>query len=364
MLAAERTIREKMHKIKRKHAIICVAVLIAIAAAGGARYHSQSPYLHLNYNRYINITSQEVPQAEKASVTAEEIKNRIAEEVSAASKDKTRQGIVEEGDTVLITYLGTIDGRPFEGSRQSGRKLTIGSDTIPDFEKAIKGEKTGSTVKTSIDFPADHDYQRLAGRTADYEIYIEAILDNKDAEYTDSFARSQGYNTKQEYEADIKADLLHEKQTEKNQAARDLFWENMLSGIEVKDYPNDLVKEEAHNSLDLYKGYAASHKMSWNGFVEGYLKTNEDELNKMLTRQARETVKEKMAAYKLAKQNRIKVTSREYEKWLEDYLKDSGQTKELIEKDYNMSFGDYETKADLRSQALIEKLQTKLTKGI
>ncbi len=335
---------------KDKRAIIAFALLLlaAVCIVWAIADASRSPYRHLDYDRYITVCLQDRPQIERAEVTEEEVKAEMRRRLNSSASEETVKGEVKDGDTVIVSWYGTINGEPFDGSNASERKLTVGSGAIPAFEDAVRGERTGEMVKARIDYPADHSDGQLAGRTADYEICIEGIQRLKKRNYTEK------------YEQSVRKELLTKKQGKMERLAVDSCWARLLSGAEMKEYPEELVKEEAHNGLDLHKAFAKAHGMSWKAYLEDYLNTDEESFNRMLTNQARQTVKEKVLTYKLAEENGIRLTGREYREWMKDRLTEAGRTEESIARDYGIPFSEYEKKTDLRTKALTDKLKGKL----
>lgn len=346
--------------MKRRIILAAALLLAAVCAVWIVTHQMQSPYAHLHYDKYISVSKQDKPQIEKATVTDKEVREEIDRQLAEDATDSLSQGKVKDGDTVIISYSGKINGKPFDGSDASERSITIGSEVIPEFEKAIKGEKTGRKVTAKVEYPSDYGNAQIAGQTADYEIFIEGIQEEASAKYTDSFVKKKGFADKKEYEQSVRKELLTEKQRGKEKNAEELYWARMLSCAKMLDYPTDLVKEEAHNALDMHKAYASAHGMSWNTFLSEYLKTDEKSLNRMLTKQARQTVKEKILTYKLAKEKNIRLSNREYQQWKEELFKETNKTEESVAADYGIPFSEYEKKTDLRAKALQDKVKKEI----
>ena len=85
---------------------------------------------------------------------------------------------VEDGDTVNIDYVGTIDGVEFGGGNTQGQgaDLTIGSGTyIDDFEEQLIGHYIGETVEVDVTFPENYGNDDLNGKDAVFEVTINGI---------------------------------------------------------------------------------------------------------------------------------------------------------------------------------------------
>ncbi len=95
-----------------------------------------------------------------------------------AKSDKKK---IEEGDTVNIDYVGTVDGEEFDGGSATGYELEIGSDTFIDgFEDQLVGVKVGKTVDVNVTFPDDYTNNTdLAGKDAVFTVTVNYILEDE-----------------------------------------------------------------------------------------------------------------------------------------------------------------------------------------
>ena len=59
----------------------------------------------------------------------------------------TKDRPTKKGDTVVIDFIGKVDGKPFEGGEAKGHNLKLGSNTfIPGFEDGLIGALKGKTT--------------------------------------------------------------------------------------------------------------------------------------------------------------------------------------------------------------------------
>ena len=88
---------------------------------------------------------------------------------------------IEDGDTVNIDYVGSIDGVEFEGgsTNGAGTDLTIGSGLyIDDFEEQLIGAHPGDSVEVNVTFPDDYQQEDLQGKDALFQVTINGIYEN------------------------------------------------------------------------------------------------------------------------------------------------------------------------------------------
>ena len=138
-----------------------------------------------------NITG-ETASAAKSSVSNEttpKVESSVTDENSNAgslieAEETTYQTdpslTVENGDTVNIDYVGSIDGVEFSGGNTQGMgtDLVIGSGLyIDDFEEQLIGAHPGDHVTVTVTFPEDYGKEDLNGKEAVFEVTVNGIYD-------------------------------------------------------------------------------------------------------------------------------------------------------------------------------------------
>jgi len=119
-----------------------------------------------------------VPSYEAPTITAETVQDRIDElsmqqaELVTVEEDRA----LEDGDTALIDFEGSIDGELFEGGAAEGFALTLGSKQfIPGFEEQVVGMKKGDEAVIKVTFPANYGGEALAGKDAEFKVTVHEI---------------------------------------------------------------------------------------------------------------------------------------------------------------------------------------------
>jgi trigger factor len=86
--------------------------------------------------------------------------------------------VVQDGDTVNIDYVGSIDGVEFAGgnTQGGGADLTIGSGMyIDDFEEQLIGAHPGDEVDVYATFPSNYGNEELNGKEALFKVKVNGI---------------------------------------------------------------------------------------------------------------------------------------------------------------------------------------------
>ncbi|MCK5425180.1 MAG: trigger factor, partial [Emcibacter sp.] len=99
----------------------------------------------------------------------------------------------QNGDAVLMDFLGKVDGEAFDGGTAEGHQLELGSNSfIPGFEVQLIGVKAGDEKNVSVTFPENYQAENLAGKDAVFEVKIHEVQKPADVEINDDMAKKFG----------------------------------------------------------------------------------------------------------------------------------------------------------------------------
>ena len=84
--------------------------------------------------------------------------------------------VSEKGDTVIVDYTGTIDGKEFDGNTETDYSVELGAgQMLSDFENALYGVKAGDVVTATVNFPDDYNAEEVAGKTAIFQVTVKTV---------------------------------------------------------------------------------------------------------------------------------------------------------------------------------------------
>ena len=127
-------------------------------------------------------------EAEVAGALAELVSQNKTYEARAGDDTEARSG-----DQILMDFVGSIDGVPFEGGAAENAELVLGSGQfIPGFEDGLMGVKPGSDALINVQFPDDYQAERLAGKAAAFEVHVQEVRAPIEAEADDALATRLG----------------------------------------------------------------------------------------------------------------------------------------------------------------------------
>jgi trigger factor len=150
----------------------------------------------------------------------------------------------EDGDRVTISFVGRVDGEPFEGGSAEDVPLELGSNSfIPGFEEQLVGAKAGDEKVVKVSFPEDYGVDTLAGKAAEFETKISAVEAAKASEINDEFAQKLGLEGVDKLREGV-SERISEEFTEmsKLKLKRDML--DALDGAYSFELPAKLVEAE------------------------------------------------------------------------------------------------------------------------
>lgn len=196
---------------------------------------------------------------EEVEEYANELVNQIPEPAEVTDR------AAENGDIVIIDFVGKIDDVAFDGGSAENYELTLGDGLFIDgFEDGIVGMKVGETKAVETVFPADYTSADLAGKTAVFEITLNEIYELIYPKLTDEYVKENStYETVAELKAAAKAELDEVRANEIEQEKATCAMSALYESSEVIAFPEGLVEDHMYEQLNIVKLSAAQYGMTY-----------------------------------------------------------------------------------------------------
>ncbi len=186
------------------------------------------------------------PQVEDAQIDAEieRLRDRMA------TLD-TVERPADNGDHVVMDYVGTVGGEEFEGGAGRDQLLELGSGRlVPGFEEQVVGASAGDERTVTVTFPEDYPVPELAGQEAQFAVTVNEVKAKNLPEPDDDFAsEAAGFDTLAELRDDISERLAKQDEASLEREFEDAVVEAAVAEAEV-DVPDRLIHSRAHELLE------------------------------------------------------------------------------------------------------------------
>lgn len=198
---------------------------------------------------------------------------RVESEIAAilenhAIETQIMDRAVEDGDTVNIDYVGSVDGVEFEGGNTmgNGTDVTIGvTQYIDDFLEQIIGKSPGETFDVEVTFPENYGKDELNGKDAIFKTTVNYIVDTINPELNDEFVMQNlapyyGYETVDEMKTGIYNTL-------RDSSIELYLQEYLIDNSTVENLPESLVSYQENTLILYYKDIADYYQVDFNDFI-------------------------------------------------------------------------------------------------
>ena len=213
------------------------------------------------------VTKPEVKLGEYKNL---EVSVDVSKEVSDADVDarieRERNNLAElvlkedkavNGDTVVIDFVGTVDGVEFDGGKGDNFSLELGSGQfIPGFEDQLVGHAAGETVEVNVTFPEDYQATDLAGKDAKFVTTIHEVKEKEVPEVDDELAKDidEDVETLDELKEKYRKELAESKEIAFDDAVESAALDLAVENAEIVELPEEMVHEEVHRSVNEFLG--------------------------------------------------------------------------------------------------------------
>ena len=208
-------------------------------------------HVALNYEALPDIPDAELSQIEVEKLVAKADEASVDEALQSLAESaqdfeaKGADAQAEDGDQVVVDFVGKIDGEAFEGGAAEDYPLTLGSESfIPGFEDQLKGAKAGDELAVTVTFPEDYGAEHLAGKQVVFDTTLKEVKAPRATPIDDDLAKKYGAEDLD----DLKRQIREKLEAEYAGAARQVLKRNLLDKLDEAvsfELPPSLVEAEA-----------------------------------------------------------------------------------------------------------------------
>ena len=281
----------------------------------------------------------EVSVEESKEVTDAEVDEKIERERNNLAELVLKEDAAVEGDTVVIDFVGSVDGVEFDGGKGDNFSLELGSGQfIPGFEDQLVGKRAGETVKVNVTFPEDYQSADLAGKDATFVTTIHEVKAKEVPELDDELAKDidEEVETLDELKAKYRKELEATKETAYNDAVEAAAIDLAVANAEIVELPEEMIHDEVQRAMQEFMGNMQRQGISSEMYFQ-LTGTTEEDLRKQYEADADKRVKTNLVIEAVAKAEGFEATDEEIEKEISDlateYKMEAEQVRSLLSPD-------------------------------
>ncbi|HEP6117006.1 TPA: trigger factor [Streptococcus pyogenes] len=295
------------------------------------------------------VTKPEVKLGDYKNLVVEvDASKEVSDEDVDAKIERERQNLAEliikdgeaaQGDTVVIDFVGSVDGVEFDGGKGDNFSLELGSGQfIPGFEDQLVGAKAGDEVEVNVTFPESYQAEDLAGKAAKFMTTIHEVKTKEVPELDDELAKDidEDVDTLEDLKVKYRKELEEAQETAYDDAVEGAAIELAVANAEIVDLPEEMIHEEVNRSVNEFMGNMQRQGISPEMYFQ-LTGTTQEDLHNQYSAEADKRVKTNLVIEAIAKAEGFEATDSEIEQEINDlateYNMPADQVRSLLSAD-------------------------------
>ena len=251
-----------------------------------------------------------------------------------------------EGDSIVIDYVGRVDGEGFQGGTAKDITLELGTKSfIEGFDDGLLGASAGENRVLKLKFPDEYINTELAGKDVEFEVDVktvnELVLPEMESEFFSKMGVTDG--GLEEFKAEVRKNMLRESEQKSHTKVKESVMEKLYESNKI-DLPESLVTNEIAQLQAQFKSRLQQQGLGENNFpAEG---------DAMFCEQAERRVTLQLLIADIVKTNEIKIDPSKVRTKIEKAAEGYEDTSEVI----NWYYSDKNRLAEVEALVLEEEV--------
>lgn len=281
---------------------------------------------------YKNLgVKKETAKVTKAEID-EEIKNLRNQYAEIVPK---KDGKIKAGDTAVIDFEGTVDGKLLDGGTGKNYPLEIGSNTfIPGFEDGLVDMMVNEEKELNLKFPENYT-EELKNKDVTFKVKVLDIKERVLPEMNEEFFLDLGMEDVKS-EADLRKKIEEDIKKHKEAHIEDEYVEACLekalknAKVEINE---EIIDDEVHRMIHQFEEQLKMQGLNMEQYAQFTGMTHE-KMHEQMEPEAKKRVGYRFLIDKVAEVEKIDPTEKEVKDHLAKLATEYGTTEEEITKMY------------------------------
>jgi trigger factor len=271
-----------------------------------------------------------------------------------------------DGDFAQVSLDGTpksetkSEPKPSEHKSGEGQPVHMdevlveiaGKDTMPEFTEHLRGTNTGDERTFDVNYPADTQDKRLAGKTFSYTVKVQSIKQKSLPELNDAFAKQLGeFQTVDDLRKTVREQMESERRHQAEHAAKEKLVGELIQRNDF-EVPDSLIEQQIDIRIERGLRALAAQGLT----AEQMKKLDLSRLRGAQREQAIHDVKAALLLERVAEEENIQVGEEEFDRELESLARQSKQTSEAVRARLTRDGGLDRIRTRIRNEKTLEFL--------
>ena len=235
----------------------------------------------------VNVPSKEASDAEiETQVTMLQDRFATLEPVSDRA--------LAANDFALISFVGYVDGEPYEGNEVDKYLYEMGQGLMPEeFDAGIVGIELGGETRIEFAIPDTSSNPEFVGKAAQFDVTVHEIKAKVLPALDDEFAGNMGFDTLEEMHADMRSRINVQKLVTHDREKERALKAELAERLEG-DVPEAMVRQRTGNMLRDFQAMLEQREMTMESYLQATGVTPET-IEADIAGQAAQSAKEDLA---------------------------------------------------------------------
>ncbi len=254
--------------------------------------------------------------------TEEENEQELTQIESILVKQEEIESEIQNDDVANIDFVGSVDGKEFDGGKADAFDLKIGSNSFIDtFEEQLIGMKKGDSKTITVKFPETYPVEDLATKDANFEVTINSI--KRDVKLSEKEINEKvtsfGFDSLEQLKDSILKTFAEKKKMDVyNAFIRKVLAEILEDSKTVVNLPEEVLVDEIERQWDAFKDQLTKSNMKTKDYLKMIGKSEQEFKENDLRESASKNLNEQLLFEKVDQELAFEISDKEAEAKLQE----------------------------------------------